>query len=105
MSDLVKVNLKRAGIYVMLGKSKRTSIKNVELLSNMKVLKTEDAKLEMWGRVLPNQLVNSRFKIVQILVIVNYFRISHKLIRTVRKLHYYLTILATGALVVFKTVK
>ena len=56
MSDLVKVNLKRAGIYVMLGKSKRTSIKNVELLSNMKVLKTEDAKLEMWGRVLPNSI-------------------------------------------------
>ena len=30
VSDLVKVNLKRAGIYVMLGKSKRKSIKYVK---------------------------------------------------------------------------
>ena len=51
MSNLVKVNLKRTGIYVILGKSKRKSIKYVKFLYNQNHFKTEDAKLRMWGLV------------------------------------------------------
>ena len=43
--------MKRAGIYIMLGKSKRKSIKYVKFLYNLNHLKTENAKLQMWRLV------------------------------------------------------
>ena len=42
VSDLVNINLKRAGIYVMLGKSKRKSIKYVKFLYNLNRLNCGD---------------------------------------------------------------
>ena len=57
VSDLVNVNLKRVGIYVMLGKSKRKSIKYVKFLYDLKRLKTEDAKLQLWGLVAKGECV------------------------------------------------
>ena len=45
VSDLVNVNLKRPGIYVMLGKSKRNSDKYVKFLYKLNDLNAEDANL------------------------------------------------------------
>ena len=57
VSDLVNVNLKRSGIYVLLGKSKRNSVKYVKFLTKLNNAKTEELKLQMWGSVAKGECV------------------------------------------------